>query len=105
MAVAAIDPQFASMMPMAERHGLLARHVLFRIPGRKHDRIERVTQGANDHYGTKDCDLRDHVRTAMKYLWHRYSGECSPYYLWCFSSFVSCTSDRTSTIEIMGKKR
>src|SRR5580692_6909142 len=72
VAVAAVDAEFTSMVPVAEGHGLLSRDVLFGIPRRHGDAPEREPEHADEHRAAQNADPRNHVRAAMKNLWHRF---------------------------------
>ena len=70
MAVAAIDPQTAYVMRVAERNRLLARPVWPRGIVRPAQLGEGPTREAQNEHGAKDGDLRERICTTAKQLRH-----------------------------------
>src|SRR5689334_5953332 len=70
MAVAAVDPQPANVMLVAERHGLLDRHADAGGPGRAHAEPAEREQAGQEESRAEDRHLGDRVCARVKDLGH-----------------------------------
>ena len=70
MAIAAVDPQLASVVLVAEGNWLFARNMDIGVPGRQLNSVERGAQQRNDEHAAVDAQARENVCAGMKNLRH-----------------------------------
>ena len=70
VAIAAVNPDVADMMGVAEGHGLLAGDTGLGRPGGAAPGAEKPQQKTEDEHRPEDAYLRERVRAAMKNLGH-----------------------------------